>query len=168
MKEPIIEKEIPIAPTHVNSFINSKIVFMSKDQCSTFSRRLANVTEPLFAVHEGEGKFIYSFSKLFEAINTEIAKIKARRMNLIFYAILGFVVWAGIIAYAVHTGGQPQLRMVAAASFILFLWSLYELTVTGFRNLLRRLEAKKTYVLSESQDYLVDLKEKMQKPVLVI
>lgn len=168
MKNTITEKDIPVKPAHVNSFINSKVVFMNKDECSIFSSKLANMSEPLFAVSEGDGRFIYSFSKIFESINTEITKLKDRRMNLIFYTIMGFFVWVGLIAYSVHTGGQPQLRLVAAASLIFFLWSLYELAVTRFKKFICSLEDKKTYVISESQDYLKQLKEEAQKPVLII
>lgn len=172
MTTPINKLEIPIIPTKVTSFINADIDFMTKEEGSVFYRQLENIAqpsvEPLFAVKEGDGRFIYSFSKLFEAIQTEIDKIKDRRTNLIFYAIMGILVWISIIIYSVNTGGQPELRLVASASFIFSLWSLFELTTTGFKKMLRSLESKKTYVISESQDYIISLKDKIQKPVLII
>lgn len=172
MTTPINELEIPIIPTKVTSFINADIDFMTKEEGSVFYRQLEKIDnpslEPLFAVKEGDGRFIYSFSKLFEAIQTEIDKIKDRRTDLIFYAIMGIFVWIGLIVYSANIGGSPELRLVAAASLVFSLWSLFELTTTGFKKMLRSLESKKTYVISESQDYIISLKDKRQKPVLII
>jgi len=172
MTTPINKLEIPIIPTKVTSFINADIDFMTKEEGSVFYQQLEKISqpslEPLFAVKEGDGRFIYSFSKLLEAIQTEIDKIKDRRTDLIFYAIMGLFVWIGLIVYSANIGGSPELRLVASASLICALWSLFELTTTRFKKMLRSLESKKTYVISESQDYIISLKDKMQKPVLII
>jgi hypothetical protein len=172
MMTTINKLEIPVIPTKVTSFINADIDFMTKEEGSVFYRPLEKIDkpslEPLFAVKEGDGRFIYSFSKLFEAIQTEIDNIKDRRTNLIFYVIMGVFVWFGLIAYSANIGGSPELRLVAAGSLIFSLLNLFELTTTGFKKMIRSLEAKKTYVISESQDYIISLKDKMQKPVLII
>lgn len=171
MTTPINKLEIPIIPTKVTSFINADIDFMTKEEGSFFYRQLEKIdqtSEPLFAVKEGDGRFIYSFSKLFEAIQTEIDKIKDRRTDLIFYAVMGLFGWIALIVYSANIGGSPELRLVASASLICALWSLFELTTTGFKKMIRSLEAKKTYVISESQDYIISLKDKRQKPVLII
>lgn len=171
MTASINKLEIPVIQTKVTSFINADIDFMTKEEGSFFYRQLEKIdqtSEPLFAVKEGDGRFIYSFSKLLEAIQTEIDKIKDRRTDLIFYAIMGLFVWIGLIVYSANIGGSPELRLVASASLICALWSLFELTTTRFKKMLRSLESKKTYVISESQDYIISLKDKMQKPVLII
>lgn len=172
MNAPINDLEIHVIPTKVTSFINADIDFMTNEEGSVFYRQLEKIAqpslEPLFAVKEGDGRFIYSFSKLFEAIQTEIDNIKDRRTNLIFYVIMGVFVWFGLIAYSANIGGSPELRLFAAASLIFSLCSLFELTTTGFKKMLRSLESKKTYVISESQDYIISLKDKIQKPVLII
>jgi hypothetical protein len=53
------------------------------------------------------------------------------------------------------------------ASFIFFV-CLWDLITTRYTKMINILNDKKTYVLTESQDYLQKLKEDAQKPVLII
>lgn len=172
MNAPIKDLEIPVIQTKVTSFINADIDFMTKEEGSVFYRQLEKIDhpplEPLFAVKDGDGLFIYSFSKILDAIQTEIDTIKEHRTNLIVYAITGLFVCFGLIVYSANTGGQPALRLIAAASLVYSLLNIFELIATRFKKMLRSLESKKTYVVSESQDYIISLKDKMQKPVLII
>jgi hypothetical protein len=58
--------------------------------------------------------------------------------------------------------------MLGYAAFFIFFVCLWDLITTRYTKMINILNDKKTYVLTESQDYLQQLKEEAQKPVLII
>lgn len=102
MTTPINKLEIPIIPTKVTSFINADIDFMTKEEGSVFYRQLENIAqpsvEPLFAVKEGDGRFIYSFSKLLKPFKRKLIRLKIVAQTL-FSMLLWVFLFGSVLLF---------------------------------------------------------------------
>lgn len=158
--------DIPVSSKEVYSFNSSTIeIIPEEDRISINNLVSATIKEPMFKVVEGERNYIYSFSKIFAEIKTEITRLKERRFNTFMLLAVSIIVF--VFSFNFKTGGVTPIFGFMAGTLI-FSLCVYDLATTRYMRLLKNLETKKTYVLNESQTYLKNLEQEVKKPVVVV
>jgi hypothetical protein len=169
MSKNIAVTEIPVESKEVRSFMLSDIkVISDTDRAGIEQLAAVKVNEPLFAIVEGDRNYIYSFSKVFAGIEKEHAKLKERKFNMIMCCVISLIVASGCLLFLKVNGPSPSADMLGFGAAFIFIVCLWDLITTRYTKMINNLNDKKTYVLTESQDYLQQLKKEVQKPVLII
>lgn len=169
MSKTIAVTEIPVESKKVRSFILSDIKVISEaDRADIEQLATVKVNEPLFAVVEGGRNYIYSFSKVFEGVKKEHDSLKERKFNMIMFFVISLIVAIGCLLFLKFNGHSQTFDMLGFGASFIFFVCLWDLITTRYTKMINILNDKKTYVLTESQDYLQKLKEDAQKPVLII
>jgi hypothetical protein len=169
MSKTIAVTEIPVESKEVRSFRLSDIKVISEtDRAGIEQLAAVKVKEPLFAVVDGDRNYIYSFSKVFAGIKKEHANLKERKFNMIMFCVISLCVGIGCLSFLKFNGPSPNADMLGYAASFIFFVCLWDLIKTRYTKMINNLNDKKTYVLTESQDYLQQLKEDAKKPVLII
>lgn len=169
MSKTISVTELRVESKKVRSFRLSDIKVISEtDRAGIEQLATVKVNEPLFAIVEGDRHYIYSFSKVFEGIKKEHANLKERKFNMILFCVISLIVASGCLWFLKVNGTFPIADMLGFVATFIFIVCLWDLITTRYTKMINNLNEKKTYVLTESQDYLQQLKEEAQKPVLII
>jgi hypothetical protein len=169
MSKNIAVTEIPVESKEVRSFMLSDIkVISDTDRAGIDQLAAVKVKEPLFSVVEGDRNYIYSFSKIFAGIKKEHAKLKDRKFNMIMCCVISLIVASGCLLFLKFNGPSPNSDILGVGASFIFIVCLWDLITTRYTKMINNLNDKKTYVLTESQDYLQQLKKEVQKPVLII
>lgn len=159
---------IPTKSKEVNSFVGTSIQVMTpSDLAEVDALNNVLIKEPLFSVKEGDKTYIYSFKKISEAIDSEIYRISASfgfSLGLCICSLLGFA-----YLFFLATSVMPTFNIaVMSVSIASFAYGIYVLVMVKHRRYIRQLESKKEYVFTSSQNYLKQLREEAQKPVIVL
>lgn len=158
---------IPVALKEVNYFRDSTIKVIPETERAGIEQLASiQIKEPMFAVVEGERNYIYSFSKVFEGINKEINKLKENRYTTILMSVISLAMALFCLVVLKDVGGMTP--MIGSFSIVFFLFSLWCMFTTNYKQLIKNLEVKKSYVLNESQAYLKNLEQEVKKPVVVV
>lgn len=167
MPAAIIEQNIPVPSKKASSFVNAKVSTLQDTERSGIEQ-LSNLQEPVFSVVEDDRTYFYSFAKILKAMNDEISKLRERRLNLILSVITAFIISAVSVLMTVIQITNQNVIMVAFISFFMGCWCLYDLMTSKIRKHVKIIDDKKAFVMTESQVYLQQLKQEVQKPVIVI
>jgi hypothetical protein len=158
---------IPVVSKEVNYFRSSTIkVIPETDRAGIEQLASIEIKEPMFAVSEGERNYIYSFSKVFDGIDKEILKIKENRYTTILMSAVSLVI--ALFCFGLLKGMGSMTPMIGFFSIIFFVFSLWCMFTTNYKQMIKNLEVKKSYVLNESQNYLKNLEQEVRKPVVVV
>lgn len=169
MSKTIPVTEIPVESKEVRSFRLSDIkVISDTDRAGIAQLAAVKVKEPLFAVVEGHRNYIYSFSKVFAGIKKEHENLKERKFTMILFCVVSLIVAIGSLVFLKLNGHSTTPDMLGYAASFIFFVCLWDLMTTRYKKMINILHDKKTYVLTESQDYLQQLQEDAKKPVLII
>lgn len=169
MSKTITVTEIPVESKQVRSFRLSDIQVISETERAGIEQlATVKIKEPLFSVVEGDRNYIYSFSKVFVGVKKEHENLKERKFNMIIFCVLSLIVAIGCLFSLKFNGPSPTVDMLGFGASFIFIVCLWDLITTRYTKMINSLNDKKTYVLTESQDYLQQMKEEYKKPVVVV
>lgn len=157
----------------VKSFSNASVQIITDSELdSIIQLKDAYVKTPFFAVKEDDKNYIYSFEKIFEAINKEIDYVKKGRYIWLMTTVL-FSLPTLIILLLLK--GEPLnqfLSIMCIYTLTLSICSLMFLIVSFGTHSIGKLKDKKNYVVLNSKEYITELNKKNQadsnNPILVV